>query len=82
MKTKDKEIVIKRIELQDSYRKSDQNFEYVYEIETHLPLNLNALDSVVKQSIKVPTSFTEFMEENNISFDQTLEFLNKNYKKQ
>ena len=82
MKTKDKEIVIKRIELQDSYRKSDQNFEYVYEIETHLPLNLNALDSVVKQSIKVPTSFTEFMEENNISFDQTLEFLNNNYKKQ
>jgi len=82
MKTKTKEIVIKRIELQDSYRKSDQNFEYVYEIETHLPLNLNALDSVVKQSIKVPTSFTEFMEENNISFDQTLEFLNKNYKKQ
>ena len=81
MKTKDKEIVIKRIELQDSYRKSDQNFEYVYEIETHLPLNLNALDSVVKQSIKVPTSFTEFMEENNISFDQTLEFLNNNYKK-
>ena len=82
MKTKDKEIVIKRIELQDSYRKSDQNFEYVYEIQTHIPLNLNALDSVVKQSIKVPTSFTEFMEENNISFDQTLEFLNKNYKKQ
>ena len=82
MKTKTREIVIKRIELQDSYRKSDQNFEYVYEIETHLPLNLNALDSVVKQSIKVPTSFTEFMEENNISFDQTLEFLNKNYKKQ
>jgi hypothetical protein len=81
MKTKTKEIVIKRIELQDSYRKSDQNFEYVYEIETHLPLNLNALDSVVKQSIKVPTSFTEFMEENNISFDQTLEFLNNNYKK-
>jgi|AntRauTorckE6833_2_1112554.scaffolds.fasta_scaffold38961_3 hypothetical protein len=81
MKTKTKEIVIKRIELQDSYRKSDQNFEYVYEIETHLPLNLNALDSVVKQSIKVPSSFTEFMEENNISFDQTLEFLNNNYKK-
>ena len=81
MKTKTREIVIKRIELQDSYRKSDQNFEYVYEIETHLPLNLNALDSVVKQSIKVPTSFTEFMEENNISFDQTLEFLNNNYKK-
>ena len=82
MKTKDKEIVIKRIELQDQYKISDGNFEYVYEIETHLPLNLNALDSVVKQSIKVPTSFTEFMEENNISFDQTLEFLNNNYKKQ
>jgi hypothetical protein len=82
MKTKDKEIVIKRIELKDSYTKSDQNFEYVYEIETHLPLNLNALDSVVKQSIKVPASFTEFMEENNISFEQTLEFLNNNYKKQ
>jgi len=82
MKTKTREIVIKRIELQDSYRKSDQNFEYVYEIETNSRLNLNALDSVVKQSIKVPTSFAEFMEENNISFDQTLEFLNNNYKKQ
>jgi hypothetical protein len=79
---KTKEIVIKRIELQDQYKISDGTYEYEYVIETRLPLNLNALDSVVTQSIKVPASFTEFMEENNISFQQTLEFLNNNYKKQ
>jgi len=82
MKTKTREIVIKRIELQNQYKISDGNFEYEYVIETRLPLDLNALDSVVTQSIKVPASFTEFMEENNISYEQTLEFLNNNYKKQ
>ena len=81
MKTKTKEVVIKSIEFQDNYIQNGKHF-YVYEIETNEPLDLNAIDSVITQTTNLPASFKEFMEDNNLSQAQTLEFLNNNYKKQ
>jgi hypothetical protein len=81
MKNKVKEIVIKNVEFKDTYIENQKCF-YVYEIETNDRLDSKAIDSVITQTTNLPTSFMEFMEENNISFEQTLEFLNNNYKKQ
>ena len=81
MKTKKREIVIKSIEQRTSYFQNGNKF-FVYEIETKQELNLNTIDTVIVENTKKFESFTEFMEENNISFEQTLEFLNNNYKKQ
>jgi|GEM_PF-2581622 hypothetical protein len=82
MKTKTKEVVIKSIDYKTIYgQSSDNNVYYVYEIETNQALDLNAIDSVITQTTNLPTSFTEFMEVNNLSQEQTLEILN-NYKKQ
>jgi len=81
MKTKKREIVIKSIEQHTSYFQNGNKF-FVYEIETKQELNLNTIDTVIVENTKKFESFTEFMEENNISFEQTLEFLNNNYKKQ
>ena len=80
MKTKKREIVIKSIEQHPSYFQNGNKF-FVYEIETKQELNLNTIDTVIVENTKKFESFTEFMEENNISFEQTLEFLNNNYKK-
>ena len=83
MKTKTKEVVIKSIDYKTVYgQSSDNNVYYVYEIETNERLDLNALDSVITQTTNLPASFKEFMEDNNLSQAQTLEFLNNNYKKQ
>jgi hypothetical protein len=81
MKTKTKEIVIKSISY-DGVDGGNGKTYYHYEIETNEPLDLNALDSVITETTNLPTSFTEFMEVNNLSQEQTLEFLNNNYKKQ
>jgi hypothetical protein len=79
---KTKEIVIKSIDTKGDYFQANKNLTYyVYEIETDKRLDLNAIDLVIKQTTNLPTSFTEFMEENNLSQEQTLEILN-NYKKQ
>jgi hypothetical protein len=83
MKTKTKEIVIKSIDTKGVYFEANKNLTYyVYEIETNESLDLNAIDSLITETINLPASFTEFMEENNLSQEQTLEFLNNNYKKQ
>ena len=91
MKTKTREIVIKRIELQDSYRKAEGLFYeepndykpcYVYEIETNSRLNLDALQHVITESVKVPEGLDEWMEVNGVGKSEIVEFLNNNYKKQ
>jgi hypothetical protein len=80
MKTKTKEIVIKFIDYKEAYLDKDKK-HYCYEIETNEPLESKAIASVITQTTNLPASFTEFMEVNNLSQEQTLEILN-NYKKQ
>ena len=83
MKTKDKEIVIKCIAEGVFYGKpKDFKPWYVYEIETNKPLNLDALQHVITESVKVPEGLDEWMEVNGVGKSEIVEFLNKNYKKQ
>ena len=81
MKTKSKEIIIKDIEYDTLYGNSINNeIYYVYKIETNRPLNLDALQHVITESVKVPERLDEFMVLHGIGQSEILEFLNKNYK--
>jgi len=83
MKTKDKEIVIKSIAEGVFYGEpNDYKPCYVYEIETSKPLNLDALQHVITESVKVPERLDEFMVLHGIGQSEIVEFLNNNYKKQ
>ena len=83
MKTKTKEIVIKCI-AEGVFYGEPKDFKpwYVYEIETNKPLNLDALQHVITESVKVPEGLDEWMEVNGVGKSEIVEFLNKNYKKQ
>ena len=81
MKTKTKEIVIKSIAKGVFYiEPNDYKLCYVYEIETSKPLNLDALQHVITESVKVPERLDEFMVLHGIGQSEIVEFLNKNYK--
>jgi hypothetical protein len=81
MKTITREIVIKSIEYDTLYGNSINNeIYYVYKIETNRPLNLDALQHVITESVKVPERLDEFMVLHGIGQSEILEFLNKNYK--
>ena len=81
MKTITREIVIKSIEYDTVYGKNINNeVYYVYKIETNSRLNLNALQHVITESVKVPERLDEFMVLHGIGQSEILEFLNKNYK--
>ena len=81
MKTKDKEIVIKSIAEGVFYGEpNDYKPCYVYEIETNSRLNLDALQHVITESVKVPERLDEFMVLHGIGQSEIVEFLNKNYK--
>jgi len=83
MKTKTKEVIIKDIEYDTLYGNSINNeVYYVYKIETNKPLNLDALQHVITESVKVPERLDEWMEVNGVGKSEIVEFLNKNYKKQ
>jgi len=56
--------------------------EYVYEIETNKPLNLDALRHVITETEKIPERLDEWMEVNGVGKSEIVEFLNNNYKKQ
>jgi len=79
MKTKTKEIVIRSLEFKECSEKGEKNY---YIIETDAPLNLNAVQHVITESVKVPERLDEFSVLHEIGYSQILEFLNKNYKKQ
>ena len=83
MKTKTKEIVIKCI-AEGVFYGEPKDFKpwYVYEIETNKPLNLDAVQHVITESVKVPEGLDEWMEVNGVGKSEIVEFLNKNYKKQ
>ena len=81
MKTKTKEIQIKSIRYNGGSFENDKTY-YYYEIETNKPLNLDALQHVITESVKVPEGLSEWMEVNGIGQSEILEFLNNNYKKQ
>ena len=81
MKTITREIVIKSIEYDTVYGKNiNKEVYYVYKIETNSRLNLNALQHVITESVKVPERLDEFMVLHGIGQSEILEFLNKNYK--
>ena len=83
MKTITREIVIKSIEYDTVYGKNiNKEVYYVYKIETNSRLNLNALQHVITESVKVPERLDEFMVLHGIGQSEIVEFLNKNYKKQ
>jgi len=83
MKTKTREIVIKRIAEAVFYGEpNDYKPCYVYEIETNKPLNHNALEHVITETEKIPERLDEWMEVNGIGQSEIVEFLNNNYKKQ
>jgi uncharacterized lipoprotein YmbA len=79
MKTKTREIVIRSLEFKECSEKGNENF---YVIETHAPLNLNAMQFTIIESVKVPERLDEFMVLHGVGQSEILEFLNKNYKKQ
>ena len=81
MKTKTREIVIKSI-AKGVFYGEPKDFKpwYVYEIETNKPLNLNAVQHVITESVKVPERLDEFMVLHGIGQSEIVEFLNKNYK--
>jgi hypothetical protein len=79
MKTKTKEIVIRSLEFKECSEKGEKNY---YIIETDAPLNLNAVQHVITESVKVPEGLDEWMEFNGVGKSEIVEFLNKNYKKQ
>jgi hypothetical protein len=81
MKTITREIVIKSIEYDTVYGKNiNKEVYYVYKIETNSRLNLDALQHVITESVKVPERLDEFMVLHGIGQSEILEFLNKNYK--
>jgi hypothetical protein len=90
MKTKTREIVIKSIAEGVFYgsieygpvygKKINKEVYYVYEIETNSRLNLDALEHVITESVKVPEGLDEWMEVNGVGKSEIVEFLNKNYK--
>ena len=83
MKTITREIVIKSIEYDTVYGKNiNKEVYYVYKIETNSRLNLDALQQVITESVKVPERLDEFMVLHGIGQSEIVEFLNKNYKKQ
>jgi hypothetical protein len=83
MKTITREIVIKSIEYDTVYGKNiNKEVYYVYKIETNSRLNLDALQHVITESVKVPERLDEFMVLHGIGQSEIVEFLNKNYKKQ
>ena len=83
MKTITREIVIKSIMYDTVYGKNiNKEVCYVYKIETNSRLNLNALQHVITESVKVPEGLDEWMEVNGVGKSEIVEFLNKNYKKQ
>ena len=77
MKTKTKEIVIRSLEFKECSEKGNKNF---YLIETYAPLNLNAVQHVITESVKVPEGLDEWMEVNGVGKSEIVEFLNKHYK--
>lgn len=79
MKTETKEIAIRSLEFKECSEKGDEN---VYLIETNAPLNLNAMQFTITESVKVPERIDEFAVLHGIGQSEILEFLNKNYKKQ
>ena len=79
MKTKTREIVIRSLEFKECSEKGEKNY---YIIETDAPLNLNAVQHVITESVKVPEGLDEWMEFNGVGKSEIVEFLNKNYKKQ
>jgi len=79
MKTKTKEIVIRSLEFKECSEKGEKNY---YIIETYAPLNLNAVQFTIIESVKVPERLDEFMVLHGVGQSEILEFLNKNYKKQ
>jgi hypothetical protein len=81
MKTKTKEIQIKSLRYNGGSFENDKTY-YCYEIETNKPLNLDALQHVITESVKVPEGLDEWMEVNGVGQIEIVEFLNKNYKKQ
>jgi len=81
MKTKTKEVVIKGLEFLDSY-KQEGNIYHSYEIETHTPINLDALQHVITETEKIPERLDEWMDVNGVGKSEIVEFLNNNYKKQ
>ena len=81
MKTITREIVIKSIEYDTVYGKNiNKEVYYVYKIETNSCLNLDALQHVITESVKVPERLDEFMVLHGIGQSEIVEFLNKNYK--
>ena len=83
MKTKSKEVIIKDIDYDTLYGNLINNeIYYVYRIETNKPLNLDALQHVITESVKVPEGLDEWMEVNGVCKSEIVEFLNNNYKKQ
>jgi len=81
MKTITREIVIKSIEYDTVYGKNiNKEVYYVYKIETNSRLNLDALQHVITESVKVPERLDEFMVLHGIGQSEIVEFLNKNYK--
>ena len=82
MKTKTREVIIKDIESYSVYEKNiNKEVYYVYKIETNRPLNLDALQHVITESVKVPEGLDEWMEVNGVGKSEIVEFLNKNYQK-
>ena len=77
MKTKTKEIVIRSLEFKECSEKGEKNY---YIIETDAPLNLNAVQHVITESVKVPEGLDEWMEVNGVGKSEIVEFLNKHYK--
>jgi len=79
MKTKTKEIVIRKLEFKGCLEKGEKNY---YIMETDTQLNLHALQHVITEYEKIPERLDEFMVLHEIGYSQILEFLNNNYKKQ
>ena len=81
MKTKTREVIIKDIESYSVYEKNiNKEVYYVYKIETNRPLNLDALQHVITESVKVPEGLDEFMVLHGIEQSEILEFLNNYFK--
>ena len=82
MKTKSKEIIIKDIEYDTLYGNSINNeIYYVYRIETNKPLNLDALQHVITESVKVPEGLDEWMEVTGVGKSEIVEFIQELQKK-
>ena len=81
MKTKSKEVIIKDIESYSVYEKNiNKEVYYVYKIETNRPLNLDAVQHVITESVKVPEGLDEWMEVNGVGQIEIVEFLNNYFK--